>query len=67
MIAESTWGKMAQKWEDEGKDPMLFWAGRLSIAAGFVIKSRAEHLSSNISFLADVKRKYDSIVSQRTK
>ena len=45
-----------------GGDPALFWAGRMSIAAGMVVRSDARRLSAAIKLLDDCRERYDLVI-----
>ena len=53
-------------WEREAErfdgDPALFWAGRMSIAAGMVVRSDALRLSAAIEILDECRRRYDVVI-----
>ena len=58
--------KTIELWKNDAKlfggDLAMFWAGRMSIAAGIVVKSAAVQLSSAIELLDDCREMYDAIV-----
>ena len=45
-----------------GGDRALFWAGRMSIAAGMVVRSDALRLSAAIELLDDCRERYDKVI-----
>ena len=58
--------KTIELWKNDDKlfggDLAMFWAGRMSIAAGIVVRSAAVQLSSAIELLDDCREMYDAIV-----
>ena len=58
--------KTIELWKNDAKlfdgDLAMFWAGRMSIAAGIVVRSAAVQLSSAIELLDDCREMYDAIV-----
>ena len=53
-------------WERDAElfagDPALFWAGRMSIAAGMLARSDALRLSAAIALLDECRARYDTII-----
>ena len=53
-------------WERDAElfdgDLALFWAGRMSIAAGMVVRSDALRLSAAIELLDDCRERYDEVI-----
>ena len=53
-------------WERDAElfdgDQALFWAGRMSIAAGMVVRSDARRLSAAIELLDDCRERYDGVI-----
>ena len=45
-----------------GGDLALFWAGRMSIAAGMVVRSDALRLSAAIALLDECRERYDLVI-----
>ena len=58
--------EMIERWEREAEqfdgDQALFWAGRMSIAAGMVARSDARWLSAAIELLNECRERYDAII-----
>jgi hypothetical protein len=50
-----------------GNNSALFWAGRLSMAAGAVVQSNTANLSSNIAWLDTIRQEYDADIFSRSK
>ena len=48
-----------------GGDRALFWAGRMSIAAGMVVRSDALRLSAAIALLDECRERYDEVIFGR--
>lgn len=67
---DNTTADTYEKWfESAGKfegDLALFWAGRLSVAAGMVSNSRPSQLSDSCWLLDVARREYDRIIIDRT-
>ena len=53
------WERDAERFDG---DLALFWAGRMSIAAGMVVRSGAQSLSSAIELLDDCRERYDEVI-----
>ena len=53
-------------WERDAElfdgDQALFWAGRMSIAAGMVVRADAMRLSAAIELLNECRERYDAII-----
>lgn len=45
----------------------MFWAGRMSIAAGIVVRASAVQLSGAIELLDDCRAMYDAIVFEEAR
>ena len=58
------WERDAELFAD---DPALFWAGRMSIAAGIVARSDALRLSAAIALLDECRERYDAIVFEEAR
>ena len=58
-------------WERDAElfdgDQALFWAGRMSIAAGMVVRSDALRLSAAIELLDDCRERYDAIIFEEAR
>lgn len=63
--------ELLEQWKEEVEkftgDKALFWAGRMSIAAGMVIHSLPCRISENVWLLGMCKTEYDHIIFSRTK
>lgn len=61
--------KILKDWKKEAAetdiDLALFWAGRMSIVAGYIISSHSEYLSTYITLLRKVKQLYDKEIFSR--
>lgn len=53
------WDRDAERFDG---DLALFWAGRMSIAAGMVVRSDALRLSAAIELLDECRERYDTII-----
>ena len=53
------WERDAERFDG---DKALFWAGRMSIAAGMVVRSDALRLSAAIKLLDDCRERYDLVI-----
>ena len=53
------WDRDAERFDG---DLALFWAGRMSIAAGMVVRSGALRLSAAIELLDKCRERYDTII-----
>jgi hypothetical protein len=60
------WTKDSENFIKAGVDDAMFWAGRLSLAAGSVINSNLQTISLQIQLLEWVKNQYDNIIFIRT-
>ena len=56
------WERDAERFDG---DLALFWAGRMSIAAGMVVRSDALRLSAAIELLDDCRERCDSVIFGR--
>ena len=45
-----------------GGDKALFWAGRMSIAAGMVVRADVFRLSAAIELLNECRERYDGVI-----
>ena len=58
-------------WERDAElfdgDRALFWAGRMSIAAGMVVRSDARRLSAAIELLNECRERYDAIIFEEAR
>ena len=53
------WERDAERFDG---DKALFWAGRMSWAAGIVVRSDALRLSVAIKLLDDCRERYDEVI-----
>ena len=53
------WERDAERFDG---DKALFWAGRMSIAAGMLARSDALRLSAAIKLLDDCRERYDDVI-----
>jgi hypothetical protein len=60
------WKEECASWEQEGKNPILFWAGRLATAAEGVKNCSVLSVSEMVSFLSMVLEEYNDVVVKRT-
>ena len=50
-----------------GGDKAIFWAGRMSWAAGIVVRSDALRLSAAIKLLDDCRERFDAIIFEEAR
>ena len=58
------WERDAERFDG---DLALFWAGRMSIAAGMVVRSDALRLSAAIELLDQCRERYDTIIFEEAR
>ena len=58
------WERDAERFDG---DLALFWAGRMSIAAGMVVRSDARRLSAEIELLNECRERYDAIIFEEAR
>ena len=58
------WERDAERFDG---DLALFWAGRMSIAAGMVVRSDALRLSAAIALLDECRERYDTIIFEEAR
>jgi hypothetical protein len=63
---KNIWTNDSEIFIKAGGDDAMFWAGRMSIAAGWVINSSIHNISDCIKLLTWVKNQYDNIIFIRT-
>ena len=58
-------------WERDAElvagDPALFWAGRMSIAAGMLVRLDALRVSTAIALLDECRERYDAIIFEEAR
>jgi hypothetical protein len=58
--------RLCEEFVDEGGDPAMFWAGRMSMWIGHLRMCRVGNLSEIILFLGVCQIEYDDIIFART-
>lgn len=63
--------EMIERWERDAErfdgDQALFWAGRMSIAAGIVVRSDVRRLPGAIELLNECRERYDAIIFEEAR